>query len=677
MENQTAYRGLRNPWIQLVAGVICMAMIANYQYGWTVFVDPIGAAHGWGRAAIQVSFTVFVLVETWLVPFEAALVDRYGPRIMVLIGGVLAGLAWVIDSQAHSLGMLYAGGVVAGVGAGIVYGTCIGNALKWFAGRRGLAAGLTSAGFGAGAAITVIPLTNMIKSSGYEHTFLFFGILQGTIVVLASLFLVTPPKTKPADHKPARVLQGTHDYTPSEVLRSPVFYVMYLMFVMVGAGGLMAVAQLAPIAKDYYIDTIPVTIFAITAPALQYALSLNNIMNGITRPLLGFLSDRIGREQTMFGAFLLEGIGIFALMKYGTTPVAFVLLSGLVFFAWGEIYSIFPATTRDHFGQKYATTNYGMLYTAKGTAALIVPLASVITAATGSWTAALALAAVLNIVAAVMALGVLRPLRLWEIKQYRASAPVAAAAGVALAAVLAFGLAPPAVAADKTELVALIASNAQKSFDTIIADFQKKHPNVTVTPQYLGGSTIASMVDEGKPADVIMAGSGPVERVKNLVETPIPILQNKEIILVSKGNPLKIAGLHDLANPGVKLSLGTPGSAVGALSSQVIQKAAAEWGVDFVEKIRKNIVVQKEKGSDVLDAVGKEANATITFASDVDPSRFFAVPIEDKYNVVSTYVIAVPKATKNAAAAKLFVEEVTGSFGMATLKKNRYMPPPK
>jgi len=399
-----------------------MAMIANLQYGWTVFVDPIGAKHGWGRAAIQVSFTIFVIVETWLVPFEAALVDKYGPRIMVAIGGVLAGIAWIIDANANSLAVLYLAAAIAGVGAGIVYGTCIGNALKWFAGRRGLAAGLTSAGFGAGAAVTVIPLTLMIKSSGYEHTFFIFGLIQGGIILVASMFLLAPPKTLPVTGTAPTVLQGTRDYKPAETLRSPVFWVMYVMFVLVASGGLTAVAQLGSIAKDYYIDNFPVTIFGITAVALTYALSLNNIMNGITRPLLGFLSDRIGREYTMFGAFLLEGIGIFALMKFGTTPVAFVLLSGVVFFAWGEIYSIFPATTRDHFGQKFATTNYGMLYTAKGTAALLVPLASVITAATGNWSATLMIAAAFNIIAAFAALFVLRPMRRREILKQTAAA---------------------------------------------------------------------------------------------------------------------------------------------------------------------------------------------------------------------------------------------------------------
>ena len=413
--SETSRFGLRNPWVQLIAGVVCMAMIANLQYGWTVFVDPIGAKHGWGRAAIQVSFAVFVIVETWLVPFEAALVDRYGPRFMVAIGGLLAGLAWVIDAGADSLPVLYAGGVVAGVGAGIVDGTCIGNALKWFGGRRGLAAGLTSAGFGAGAAISVVPLTLMIKSSGYEHTFFIFGLIQGGVILVASMLLLKPPQSKPAELAKPNVLQGTREYTPAQVLRSPVFWVMYVMFVLVASGGLTAVAQLGSIAKDFHIDNVPVTLLGVTAVALTFALSLNNIMNGISRPVLGFVSDKIGRERTMFGAFLLEGIGIFALMRFGTTPISFVLLSGVVFFAWGEIYSIFPATTRDHFGQKFATTNYGMLYTAKGTAALLVPLASVITAATGSWSLTLIIAGAFNIIAAIMAIAVLRPLRQREI----------------------------------------------------------------------------------------------------------------------------------------------------------------------------------------------------------------------------------------------------------------------
>ena len=235
----------------------------------------------------------------------------------------------------------------------------------------------------------------------------------------------------------------------------------------------------------------------------------------------------------------------------------------------------------------------------------------------------------------------------------------------------------PAGAADKIELNALIASNAQRAFTEIIKDYEAKHPNVTIKPQWLGGSTIAKMVDEGQPADVVMAGTGPLERVKNLIEPPVPILQNKEIILVPKGNPAKIAGLRDLANPGVKLSLGTPGSAVGALASQVIQKGATDYGFDFVERVRKNIVIQKEKGSEVLDALGHEANATITFASDVNPAKYFAVPLDEKDNIISTYAMAVVKASKNQPAVKDFIAMVTSAQGEGILKKFHYMPPPK
>jgi OFA family oxalate/formate antiporter-like MFS transporter len=425
---------LRNPWVQLAAGVVCMAMIANLQYGWTVFVDPIGKQNGWGRAAIQVSFTIFVLLETWLVPFEALLVDKYGPRLMVAIGGVLCGFAWFLDSTATTLPMLYLAGAVAGIGAGMVYGTCVGNALKWFGSKRGLAAGLTAAGFGAGSALTVVPLINMIASSGYQHTFLVFGIIQGAVVVIASLFLVRPPATKPAEAPPStKVIQGTRDYAPTEVLKSPVFYVMYVMFVLVATGGLTAVAQLAPIAKDFYIDGIPVSILGLTMPALTFALSIDRVMNGVTRPVMGYISDRVGRENTMFVAFLLEGIGIFALMKFGTSPIAFVILSGCVFFAWGEIYSIFPATTRDHYGQKFATTNYGMLYTAKGTAALLVPLSSIVTTATGSWNATLMIAAAFNIVAAILAIAVLKPMRRRDILKQRESLGTPIIAGLSTA----------------------------------------------------------------------------------------------------------------------------------------------------------------------------------------------------------------------------------------------------
>ncbi|MFG1463129.1 oxalate/formate MFS antiporter [Xanthobacter sp. DSM 24535] len=397
--------------MQLVIGVICMSMIANLQYGWTLFVEPINDKHQWGRAAIQVAFTIFVLTETWLVPIEGWFVDKYGPRIVVLIGGFLCGLGWVLNSMADTLALLYVAAAVGGVGAGAVYGTCVGSALKWFPDRRGLAAGITAAGFGAGSAITIIPIAAMIASQGYQQTFLVFGLFQGVVVMALSLLLQAPKagQLPPVTNKAAT--QSRRDYGPGQMLKAPVFWVMYAMFVLVAAGGLMATAQLGSIAKDFNIAGVPVSLMGITLPALTFALSIDRVLNGLTRPFFGWVSDNIGRENTMFIAFALEAVGVLALGHFGSNPLAFVLLTGLVFFAWGEIYSLFPATCGDTFGSKFATTNAGFLYTAKGTASLVVPIASVAVAQLGNWDLVFLITAGVNALAALMALFVLKPMR--------------------------------------------------------------------------------------------------------------------------------------------------------------------------------------------------------------------------------------------------------------------------
>jgi OFA family oxalate/formate antiporter-like MFS transporter len=398
-------------WLQLIVGIVCMAMVANLQYGWTLFVNPIDAKYHWGRAAIQVAFSIFVLTETWLVPVEGWFVDRFGPKIVVLIGGILVGIAWALNSIADSLTLLYVSAAIGGVGAGAVYGTCIGNALKWFPDWRGFAAGITAAGFGAGSALTIIPIQNMIQSSGYQATFLWFGIGQGIVVFLLSWMLRAPTQGEAPAPAQSRLQQSANDRGPTEVLMSPIFWVMYVMFVLVGAGGLMATAQLAPIAKDFKIDAVPVSLIGLTLPALTFALSIDRILNGVTRPFFGWVSDNIGRENTMFIAFGFEAIGIWALSVFGHDPIHFVILSGLVFFAWGEIYSLFPATCTDIFGSRFATVNAGLLYTAKGTASLLVPLANVLVAYTSDWHAVFVVAALMNAVAAIMAIAVLKPMR--------------------------------------------------------------------------------------------------------------------------------------------------------------------------------------------------------------------------------------------------------------------------
>ena len=402
-------------WLQLVLGVVCMVMIANMQYGWTLFVNPMQERHGWDRAAIQVAFSIFILTETWLVPIEGWFVDKYGPRIVTLIGGLLCGLAWVMNAYASSLPMLYVAAAIGGTGAGAVYGTCVGNALKWFPDRRGLAAGVTAAGFGAGSAFTVIPIQKVIAAAGYENAFFWFGIGQGLIVVLTALVLAAPKGNQVPDV--ARVSLAKRDYQPKEIVRTPVFWVMYVMFVMMAAGGLMATAQLGPIAKDFKIADVSVSILGLTLPALTFALTIDRILNGLTRPFFGWVSDHIGRENTMLIAFVIEGVGIYALSILGQNPVYFVVLTGVVFFAWGEIYSLFPATCADTFGTKYAATNAGLLYTAKGTASLVVPFTSVLTTMTGSWHAVFIAAAVMNIVAGLMAFFVLKPMRRSYLRQ--------------------------------------------------------------------------------------------------------------------------------------------------------------------------------------------------------------------------------------------------------------------
>src|SRR6516165_7754458 len=396
--------------MQLLFGIICMTMVANLQLGWTPFVDPIDQKYHWGRYAIQWAFTIFVLTQTWLVPLHGYLVDLFGPRLMISSAGVLIGAAWVLNSYADSLLMLYAAAVIGGVGVGIVYGGSVGNALKWFPDRRGLAAGLTAAGFGAGSALTVLPIQGIIKTSGYEAAFFWFGLAQGTVVFFVAQLLRAPEHDAVVPLARA-VEQSRRDFAIPEVVKSPPFWVMYAMFVLVGVGGLMAQAQLGPMAKDFGIDSVPVAILGLTLPALTFALSLDRVLNGLTRPFFGWISDHIGRENTMFIAFILEAVGIWALGAFGHDPVQFVILSGVVFFAWGEIYSLFPSTCTDVYGSRYATTNAGLLYTAKGTAALLVPFANVLAVASGGWHAVFIVAAVMNAVAAIMALAVLKPLR--------------------------------------------------------------------------------------------------------------------------------------------------------------------------------------------------------------------------------------------------------------------------
>jgi OFA family oxalate/formate antiporter-like MFS transporter len=410
-------------WSQLVSCVICMIMIANLQYGWTLFVNPMRAAHpswtldflGWHwdtLTGITFAFTVFIALETWLTPIEGWIVDslgaQRGPKLVVAFGGVMVAAGWVINSVADSLPMLYLGAVVGGIGGGAVYATSVGQAVKWFPDRRGLAVGLTAAGYGAGAVLTVIPIQYVIEASGYQAAFLWFGLLQGGVVFILAWVLRGPePGEIPVVTAP-KVIQSTRSYTPAEVLTSPVFWLLYVMFVLVSGSGLMATAQVGPIAKDFGVEKV-VVLFGLTTFSL--ALIVDGIANGAARPLFGWVSDNIGREYTMAIAFTLGALAYWLLDAFGTVPLAFVTFAAAIFLTWGEIFSLFPSTCTDTFGPKFATVNLSLLYTAKGTSAFFPTVASMIKDATGDWHAVFVVATVMNLVVVVLAIFVLRPLR--------------------------------------------------------------------------------------------------------------------------------------------------------------------------------------------------------------------------------------------------------------------------
>jgi OFA family oxalate/formate antiporter-like MFS transporter len=404
-----------NRWIQLTAGIVAMMAIANLQYAWTLFTKPIQTHLHVSLVAVQWTFTLFIALETWLVPFEGYLVDRIGPRFMLGMGSILVALGWVGSGYAESIGSLYFWYGIGGIGAGIVYGGTVGNALKWFPDHRGLCVGLTAGAYGIGTASTIAPVASMLKTYGYQHTFIVWGLIQGAVVLVAALFLARPPigwappnwEQKRIRIK-AKVNTSSVDLTPWQMLHQPSFYVIYLMMTMLAFGGLVVTAQLNPMASSYHVDKIVVA-FGMTAVVL--AITVDRLLNGFTRPFWGWVSDHIGRENAIFIAFILEAIAVYALLQLIAHPIWFVVLSGLCFFAWGNIFSLFPSLTGDLYGSKWATTNYGVVYTAKGVAAAFAgPGAAWIYSKTGSWTKVFWAMIVCDVVAAFMALLWLKPM---------------------------------------------------------------------------------------------------------------------------------------------------------------------------------------------------------------------------------------------------------------------------
>jgi MFS transporter, OFA family, oxalate/formate antiporter len=394
-------------WVQLVLGLIAMMSISSPQYVWTLFTKPLQESLGATLAAVQVTFTIVIVLQTWLSPLQGYLVDRFGARLLIAAGCLLSGLGWISAAYATSLTGLYLTyGLFCGIGTGIVYVGIIGLVVRWFPDRRGLATGVVAAGYGFGAILTTFPIDTMMKQAGYQHTLVVFGVILGIVGAAAALALRMP--TSADVLPPPPVMASQAGIPPNRMLRSKVFWLMFVMMTMMSTGGLMIISQFAAFSRDFGVANV--VVFGLAA--LPLALTIDRLTNGLTRPFFGWVSDKIGRENTMGIAFLMEAAAVTAMVMSRDNAPAFVILSGVVFFGWGEIFSLFPSTLTDTFGAKHATTNYGLLYVAQGVGSILGgPLAALLREQTGSWLPVFTIIIAIDALTGILALAVLKPMR--------------------------------------------------------------------------------------------------------------------------------------------------------------------------------------------------------------------------------------------------------------------------
>ncbi|QWD62855.1 oxalate/formate MFS antiporter [Polynucleobacter sp. MWH-UH25E] len=397
---------LKSKWVQLALGVVCMMSISSPQYVWALFTKPIMGQLGVTLTELQVTFSILIVLQTFFSPFQGYLVDKFGPRLLLSIGTILTGLSWVLSANLTTVSNLYITyGVLGGLGTGIVYIGVVGLMVRWFPNNRGFAVGMVAAGYGIGALLTTFPISTSLAESGLQGTLTFFGYLIGVVGLLAAQGIRVPH----ASHvQAADQIAATSGVAPKTMLKTPIFWLMFLMMSMMSTSGLMVISQMGAFAKDFGITSA--TVFGMAA--LPLALTIDRVTNGLTRPFFGWVSDKLGREYTMTIAFGLEAIAMFLWVMTRSDPVMFVLLSGIVFFGWGEIFSLFPSTLTDTFGQKHATTNYGFLYMAQGVGSIIGgPIAAYIHGVADSWIPVFAIMIALDATAAILAFFVLRPMR--------------------------------------------------------------------------------------------------------------------------------------------------------------------------------------------------------------------------------------------------------------------------
>jgi oxalate/formate antiporter len=423
---------IRNRWIQLVLGLVSMTAISSPQYVWALFTQPLTTALGVSLAELQVTFSILIVVQTFLSPPQGFLIDRFGPRVLLSVGAIVTGLSWILAAQATSLTALYLTyGLLGGIGTGIIYIGVIGHVVQWFPDRRGLATGVVAAGYGFGALLTTFPISTVVASVGYQSALLRFGLVFGAVGFLAAQGLRRPSavsRAAIAKAAPASVnAEAVVSLAPAQMLRTPIFWLMFVMMAMMSTSGLMVVSQMGAFTRDFGLANL--IVFGL--PVLPLALSVDRITNGLTRPFFGWVSDRIGRENTMAVAFALEGAAMTAWLLTRDSPVLFVLLSGVVFFGWGEIFSLFPSTLTDTYGPKHATTNYGLLYMAQGVGSVLGgPLAAILHDRTQSWIPVFQLIIAMDFMTAILAQLLLKPMRRrWFLRTHVAADRQTIAAG--------------------------------------------------------------------------------------------------------------------------------------------------------------------------------------------------------------------------------------------------------
>jgi OFA family oxalate/formate antiporter-like MFS transporter len=394
-------------WVQLGLGLIAMMAISSPQYVWTLFTKPFQDGLGATLPAVQITFSIVIVLQTWLSPLQGYLVDRFGPRLLIALGCVLSGLGWILSAWVTGLlGLYLTYGLFCGIGTGIVYVGIIGLMVRWFPDRRGFATGMVAAGYGFGAIATTFPIDSMLKSAGYQHTLVVFGVILGLVGAAAALAMRTPNDGDVLPTAPA--MSHARDVAPRAMLCTPVFWLLFAMMTMMSTGGLMIISQFAAFSRDFGVASV--VVFGLAA--LPLALTVDRITNGLTRPFFGWLSDRIGRENTMAVAFLMEAAAVTIMVLFRNDALIFVVLSAVVFFGWGEIFSLFPSTLTDTFGTKYATTNYGFLYMAQGVGSVLGgPLAALLHDQTGSWLPVFAIIITMDVLTGLLALTALKPMR--------------------------------------------------------------------------------------------------------------------------------------------------------------------------------------------------------------------------------------------------------------------------